>query len=186
MHGQAFLFIYVTVFCSKLIVVLWGDSINCLALDNLESFPLWSEMNFLDTTQYLVRSHMTLSATTSHKVHNSSERVCDRSLKLSIRIKHWLHIKWSKSMSLTNVYHLRLVADTSAKACLICYKPSTSVMITPDNKVSQPKLRPEEFGSNMKSKILSVSNSVAADTDLSRISSTCAPHTCKTAISALL
>ncbi|KAJ5176290.1 Protein of unknown function DUF1742 [Penicillium canariense] len=37
-------------------------------------------------------------------------------------------------MSLTNVYHLRLVADTSAKACLICYKPSTSVMITPDNK----------------------------------------------------
>ncbi|GLI77631.1 hypothetical protein PoHVEF18_005922 [Penicillium ochrochloron] len=37
-------------------------------------------------------------------------------------------------MSLTNVYHLRRVADTSAKACLICYKPSTSVMITPDNK----------------------------------------------------
>lgn len=38
-------------------------------------------------------------------------------------------------MSLTNVYHVRRVADTSAKACLICYKPSTSVMITPDNKV---------------------------------------------------
>ncbi|OKO95701.1 UPF0589 protein C32H8.01c [Penicillium subrubescens] len=37
-------------------------------------------------------------------------------------------------MSLTNVYHLRRVADTSARACLICYKPSTSVMITPDNK----------------------------------------------------
>ncbi|OOQ82134.1 hypothetical protein PEBR_41755 [Penicillium brasilianum] len=37
-------------------------------------------------------------------------------------------------MALTNVYHLRRVADTSAKACLICYKPSTSVMITPDNK----------------------------------------------------
>ncbi|KAJ5438837.1 Protein of unknown function DUF1742 [Penicillium daleae] len=37
-------------------------------------------------------------------------------------------------MSLTNVYHLRRVTDTSAKACLICYKPSTSVMITPDNK----------------------------------------------------
>ncbi|KAI3109251.1 hypothetical protein CBS147333_5573 [Penicillium roqueforti] len=37
-------------------------------------------------------------------------------------------------MSLTNVYHVRQVADTSAKACLICYKPSTSVMITPDNK----------------------------------------------------
>ncbi|KAF3399895.1 hypothetical protein F1880_008322 [Penicillium rolfsii] len=40
----------------------------------------------------------------------------------------------SEAMSLTNVYHLRRVADTSAKACLICYKPSTSVMITPDNK----------------------------------------------------
>ncbi|KAJ5105425.1 hypothetical protein NUU61_002772 [Penicillium alfredii] len=37
-------------------------------------------------------------------------------------------------MSLTNVYHLRRVADTSAKACFICYKPSTSVLITPDNK----------------------------------------------------
>ncbi|KAJ5665759.1 uncharacterized protein N7477_008207 [Penicillium maclennaniae] len=35
---------------------------------------------------------------------------------------------------LTNVYHLRRVADTSSKACLICYKPSTSVLITPDNK----------------------------------------------------
>ncbi|KAJ5915097.1 hypothetical protein N7454_011209 [Penicillium verhagenii] len=37
-------------------------------------------------------------------------------------------------MSLTNVYHLRRVADTSAKSCLICHKPSTSVLITPDNK----------------------------------------------------
>ncbi|KAJ5725771.1 uncharacterized protein N7483_007128, partial [Penicillium malachiteum] len=37
-------------------------------------------------------------------------------------------------MSLTNIYHLRRVADTSAKSCLICYKPSTSVLITPDNK----------------------------------------------------
>ncbi|EKV19714.1 UPF0589 protein [Penicillium digitatum] len=37
-------------------------------------------------------------------------------------------------MSLTNVYHVRRVADASAKACLICYKPSSSVMITPDNK----------------------------------------------------
>ncbi|KAJ5099078.1 Protein of unknown function DUF1742 [Penicillium argentinense] len=37
-------------------------------------------------------------------------------------------------MSLTNIYHLRRVADTSSKACLICYKPTTSVFITPDNK----------------------------------------------------
>ncbi|CAG8891090.1 unnamed protein product [Penicillium egyptiacum] len=37
-------------------------------------------------------------------------------------------------MSFTNVYHVRRVADTSAKACLVCYKPSASVMITPDNK----------------------------------------------------
>ncbi|CAI7651616.1 unnamed protein product [Penicillium bialowiezense] len=37
-------------------------------------------------------------------------------------------------MSLTNVYHVRRVAETSAKACMICYKPSTTVMITPDNK----------------------------------------------------
>lgn len=40
------------------------------------------------------------------------------------------------TMSLQNTWHHRRVADTSAKACFICYKPSTSVLITPDNKVS--------------------------------------------------
>lgn len=38
-------------------------------------------------------------------------------------------------MSLPNVWHLRRVADTAAKACFVCYKPSASVLITPDNKV---------------------------------------------------
>lgn len=33
-----------------------------------------------------------------------------------------------------NIWHLRKVADTSAKACIICYKQSTSVLITPDSK----------------------------------------------------
>ncbi|OCL01774.1 DUF1742-domain-containing protein [Glonium stellatum] len=37
-------------------------------------------------------------------------------------------------MSLPNVWHHRRVAEGSAKACWICYKPSTSVLITPDNK----------------------------------------------------
>ncbi|KAH8428754.1 AAA-ATPase Vps4-associated 1 family protein [Aspergillus melleus] len=37
-------------------------------------------------------------------------------------------------MSLPNIYHLRRVADTAARACTICYKPSSSVLITPDNK----------------------------------------------------
>nr|OQO29559.1 hypothetical protein B0A51_04117 [Rachicladosporium sp. CCFEE 5018] len=32
-----------------------------------------------------------------------------------------------------NIYHRRLVADSSAKACWICYKPSATVLITPDN-----------------------------------------------------
>lgn len=32
-----------------------------------------------------------------------------------------------------NLYHRRLVADSSAKACWICYKPSSTVLITPDN-----------------------------------------------------
>lgn len=41
-------------------------------------------------------------------------------------------------MSLVNVWHLRRVAETSAKPCeMICYKPTTSVLITPDNKVYQ-------------------------------------------------
>ncbi|KAL2393188.1 hypothetical protein ABEF93_000814 [Exophiala dermatitidis] len=33
-----------------------------------------------------------------------------------------------------NVYHLRTVAETSSKACYVCHKPSTKVLITPDNK----------------------------------------------------
>ncbi|KAK2763986.1 hypothetical protein FQN54_009605 [Arachnomyces sp. PD_36] len=37
-------------------------------------------------------------------------------------------------MSLPNIWHHRKVADSSAKACYICYKPSTSVLITPDNR----------------------------------------------------
>ncbi|KAF9738720.1 UPF0589 protein C32H8.01c [Paraphaeosphaeria minitans] len=37
-------------------------------------------------------------------------------------------------MSLKNLWHHRKVADGSAKACWICYKPSTSVLITPNNK----------------------------------------------------
>ncbi|GAM82864.1 hypothetical protein ANO11243_008500 [Dothideomycetidae sp. 11243] len=33
-----------------------------------------------------------------------------------------------------NLWHHRRVADTSAKACMICYKPSSSVLVTPDSK----------------------------------------------------
>ena len=35
-------------------------------------------------------------------------------------------------MATKNLYHRRLVAESSAKACWICYKPSTTVLITPD------------------------------------------------------
>ncbi|KAE8390635.1 VPS4-associated protein 1 [Aspergillus alliaceus] len=38
------------------------------------------------------------------------------------------------SLSFQNIYHLRRVADTAAKSCYVCYKPSSSVLITPDNK----------------------------------------------------
>ncbi|KAL5000723.1 VPS4-associated protein 1 [Aspergillus recurvatus] len=36
--------------------------------------------------------------------------------------------------TLPNIWHLRRVADTAAKACLICHKPSSSVLITPNSK----------------------------------------------------
>ncbi|OWP03643.1 hypothetical protein B2J93_3264 [Marssonina coronariae] len=36
--------------------------------------------------------------------------------------------------SLANIYTHRKVADTAAKACEICYKPSTSVLVAPENK----------------------------------------------------
>ncbi|KAL8874254.1 MAG: hypothetical protein Q9174_000374 [Haloplaca sp. 1 TL-2023] len=38
------------------------------------------------------------------------------------------------STPLQNVWHLRRVAEASAKPCDICYKPTTSVLITPDQK----------------------------------------------------
>jgi hypothetical protein len=34
-----------------------------------------------------------------------------------------------------NIYTRRLVADTSARGCDICYKPSTTVLITPEKQV---------------------------------------------------
>ncbi|KAI1269661.1 DUF1742-domain-containing protein [Xylariaceae sp. FL1019] len=37
-------------------------------------------------------------------------------------------------MSLPNIWHHRKVGDTSAKGCEICYKPSTSVLVTPDRQ----------------------------------------------------
>ncbi|KAK5629232.1 hypothetical protein RRF57_004947 [Xylaria bambusicola] len=61
-------------------------------------------------------------------------------MKLDIYLYHtcnisavWLHLILS-TMSLPNIWHHRKVADTSAKACEICYKPSASVLITPDKQ----------------------------------------------------
>lgn len=39
------------------------------------------------------------------------------------------------SMSLQNVWHSRKVADNASKSCWVCFKPTTTVLITPDNKV---------------------------------------------------
>lgn len=39
------------------------------------------------------------------------------------------------SAQFPNIYTHRKVAEASAKACDICYKPSTSVLITPNKKV---------------------------------------------------
>ena len=36
-------------------------------------------------------------------------------------------------MASKNLYHRRLVAQSSAKACILDYKPTTTVLITPDN-----------------------------------------------------
>ncbi|CAK7214741.1 hypothetical protein SCUCBS95973_002237 [Sporothrix curviconia] len=38
------------------------------------------------------------------------------------------------SLSFPNVYTHRKVAEGSAKGCDVCYKPTTSVLITPENK----------------------------------------------------
>jgi outer membrane biosynthesis protein TonB len=36
--------------------------------------------------------------------------------------------------AMENIWNHRRVAETAAKSCMVCYKPSTSVLITPDNK----------------------------------------------------
>ncbi|KAI0604044.1 DUF1742-domain-containing protein, partial [Pyrenophora tritici-repentis] len=36
--------------------------------------------------------------------------------------------------SMENIWHHRRVAENASKACWICYKPTTSVLITPNNK----------------------------------------------------
>ncbi|RMZ92297.1 hypothetical protein DV736_g484, partial [Chaetothyriales sp. CBS 134916] len=38
------------------------------------------------------------------------------------------------AMPLPNIWHLRSVAEASSKACYVCFKPTTAVLITPDNK----------------------------------------------------
>ncbi|KAL6707947.1 hypothetical protein ACN47E_003621 [Coniothyrium glycines] len=38
------------------------------------------------------------------------------------------------AVALENTWHLRQVADNASKACWICYKPTTRVLITPNNK----------------------------------------------------
>lgn len=40
-------------------------------------------------------------------------------------------------MSFPNIYTHRKVADTAARSCDICYKQSTSVLITPEKQVSE-------------------------------------------------
>lgn len=42
--------------------------------------------------------------------------------------------------SFANIYTHRKVADTASKPCEICYRPSTSVMVAPENKVCHPEM----------------------------------------------
>jgi len=55
--------------------------------------------------------------------------------------QHTINIKQDPSLhmtsitgSLPNIYHHRHVVAGSSKPCFICYKPTTSVLITPDNR----------------------------------------------------
>ena len=43
------------------------------------------------------------------------------------------------SLPFINEYHLRTVAEASSKSCMIDFKPTTKVLITPDNKVGATK-----------------------------------------------
>lgn len=45
-----------------------------------------------------------------------------------------------------NLYTHRKVADASSKSCDVCYKLTTSVLITPDNKVTRSDRTPDGTG----------------------------------------
>lgn len=38
-------------------------------------------------------------------------------------------------MSFANIYTHRKVAETNAKGCEVCYRPTSSVLVAPENKV---------------------------------------------------
>ena len=64
--------------------------------------------------------------------------------------------------ALVNIWHLRKVAEASAKPCDICYKPTTGVLITPDNKASQ--LWSQHFLGSSSPRIISMSVRVISRT----------------------
>lgn len=53
-------------------------------------------------------------------------------------------------MSFPNIYTHRKVADTASKPCDICFKPSTSVLVVPENKVRSLFKQPDAIANVMK------------------------------------
>jgi len=49
----------------------------------------------------------------------------------TVRLSTWVS---SLSVIMENTWHHRKVAETAQKACMICFKPSSSVLITADSK----------------------------------------------------
>jgi hypothetical protein len=102
------------------------------------------------------------------KSHNKQQQVVRAVCVRSTSSSDYLFGK----MSLQNTWYHRKVADSAAKSCWVCFKPSTSVLITPDNKVrlyQNPSLRKLWY-------CLIQSQQLSYD----RTSSTSAPATSKT------
>lgn len=85
--------------------------------------------------------HLTSNNTSTSTLLSTSQqrRLHDRNTLQTLDSWQEPHFSCLVTMaSFPNIYNHRKVADTASKACEICYKPSTSVLVTPENKVHRP------------------------------------------------
>lgn len=102
-------------------------------MPNLATLDSWCNVVGFEPTQ------------TTHQLepHDDDTLYLETQRFRNILLHIWNLIKSLTMASFPNIYTHRKVADTASKACEICYKPASSVLVTLENKVDIPHLRPD-------------------------------------------